>query len=153
MFNNLINIQDLLRLTEKIKQGQLNRLFLKLISSKQKKIKKAWEHVQNLPTNWWDIPAVRERLNYLISRNAKVDYYEYISRKYLFDRESLNALSLACGTGHRELRWAELGKFKSIDAHDLSETRIKYAKNKANEKGYGEIINYLYCFRPFQGKN
>lgn len=142
MFNNLINIHDLLRLTEKIKQGQLNRIFSKLKSSKQGKIKKSWKYVQNPPTNWWDIPAVREHRNYLISGNAKVDYYEYIFRKYLSNRESLNALSLACGTGHRELRWAELGKFKRIDAYDLSETGIGYARNKANAKGYGNIINY-----------
>lgn len=85
---------------------------------------------------------MRERWNYLVSGDANVDYYEYISRKYLSDRECLHALSLACGTGHRELKWAEVGKFKNIDAYDLSEARIEYARNKANEKGYSEIINY-----------
>jgi len=142
MFNNLINIHDLSRLREKIKQGELIRIVSKLRSRKEEKIKKSWEHIQHPPIDCWDIPSVRERWNYLISGNVKVDYYKYISRKYLSERESLNALSLACGTGSRELRWAELGKFKNIDAYDLSETRIEYANNQANEKGYGEIINY-----------
>jgi ubiquinone/menaquinone biosynthesis C-methylase UbiE len=142
MFNNLINIHDFSRLIEKIKQGQFSRIAAKLFSGRRGKIEKPWEHVENPPTNWWDIEAVREHWNYLISGSVKVDYCEYISRKYLSDRHALNALSLACGTGRRELRWAELGKFGNIDAYDLSESRIKYARNQAHEKGYGKIINY-----------
>ena len=142
MFNNLINIHDISKLAEKIKQGELNRILSKLGSRKQGKIKKSWEHIENPPMNWWDIPTVTERWNYLISGDAKVDYYEYFSHKFLSDKESLNALSLGCGIGELELRWAELGKFKSIDAYDLSDPRIEYAKSKAKEKGYGEIINY-----------
>ncbi|RJQ31997.1 MAG: class I SAM-dependent methyltransferase [Peptococcaceae bacterium] len=142
MFNNLINRHDFLSLAGKIKQGRLARVFPRLASSKQGKIKKYWDRVQNAPVNWWDVPAVRERWNHLISGESKVDYHEYLSRKYLSDRESLNALSLACGTGHRELRWAGLGKFQRIDAYDLSETRIEYARNKADLKGYNGIINY-----------
>lgn len=142
MFNNLVNAHDLLRLAERVKQGQLNQVLSRLAGSRQERIARSWKHVQNPPTNWWDIPAVRERWNYLISGNVKVDYYEYVSRKHLSYGESLSGLSLACGTGHRELRWAELGRFKSIDAYDLSQSRIEYASNKANEKGYGDIISY-----------
>lgn len=142
MFNNLINLHDLSRLVGKIKQGQLDQVLSRLVGSRQERIERSWKHVQNPPTNWWDLPAVRERWNYLISGDVNVDYYEYVSRKHLSDGESLNGLSLACGTGHRELRWAELGRFKSIDAYDLSEARIAYASDKANEKGYGDIISY-----------
>ncbi|GBE05575.1 MAG TPA: class I SAM-dependent methyltransferase [Nitrospirae bacterium] len=142
MFKNLINIHDFLKLAEKIKQGSLKPVLSKLISGKQEKIKKSWEHVQNPPTNWWDIPTVRERWNYLISGDAKIDYHEYVFRRFLSGMTSLNAMSLACGTGHREIRWAELSGFRSIDAYDLSEARIEYARNKARERGYGSIINY-----------
>lgn len=142
MFNNLVNSRDLLRLAKKIGQGQFDRIFLKLTSKKEEKVKKAWKYTKAPPTNWWDIPAVRERWNYLISGNPKVDYYEYVSRKYFSRKKNLRGLSLACGTGHRELRWAELGKFKKIDAYDLSKTRIKYARKQAKKKGYDKIINY-----------
>jgi len=142
MFNNLINVHDLSTLAERIRRGQFNRIFSRLRAGRRERIESSWEHVHNPPTKWWDIPAVRDRWNYLISGDVEVDYYEYVSRKYLCGREPVNALSLACGTGHRELRWVELGKFKRIDAYDLSEGRIRYATEKASEKGYGEIIKY-----------
>jgi len=142
MLNNLVNSRDLLRLAKKIGRGQFDRIFLKLTSKKKEKVKKAWKYTQARPTNWWDIPAVTKRWNYLISGNPKVDYYEYVSRKYFPRKKTLKGLSLACGTGHRELRWAELNKFKKIDAYDLTEERIKYARKQAKKKGYDKIINY-----------
>jgi len=71
-----------------------------------------------------------------------VDYKAYISRKYLADRQSLQGLSLACGTGHRELGWAALKKFDHIDAYDLSEERILFARRKAYETGYDDIVHF-----------
>lgn len=142
MFNNLINVHDLSRILTKAKQGQLNQICLKLISGMLKKVKTSWEHVQNPPIHWWDIPAVRKRWNDLISGDANVDYPEYIARTYLACRESLYGLSLGCGTGERVLRWVGLGKFKRMDAYDLSEVRIEYAINEAKEKGFGDLINY-----------
>lgn len=142
MFNNLVNSRDLLRLAKKIGRGQFDRIFSKLFTPKKEKIKETWRHTQVPPTNWWDIPAVQERWNYLISGNPEVDYYEYVSRKYFSRKKNLKGLSLACGTGHRELRWAKLADFKKIDAYDLSETSIKYARKQAKKKGYDKIINY-----------
>ena len=77
MFKNLINLHDGLDLLEKIKQKKLHQSVSGVISSKKKKVEKSWEHTQNPPTNWWDIPAVRERWNFLISGNVNVDYCDY----------------------------------------------------------------------------
>lgn len=140
MFNNLVSIHDLSRLFQEMKQG--SRVFSRLIGGKQERIEKAWAHLCTSPRNWWDIPAIRERWNCLISGDPQVDYYEYISQKYLTDRDALCALSVGCGSGHRELRWAELGRFECIDAYDLSEPRIRHAISNANQKGYSDIINY-----------
>lgn len=142
MFKNLINIHDFFILYKAIKEGKLNLILSKLTSGKQKKIKKSWKNIKKSSSNWYNIPEVKERWNYLISGNVKVDYYEYIFRKYFSDRKNLKALSLGCGTGHNELEWAKLGAFKKIDAYDLSETRIEFAKKQARENGCGNIINY-----------
>lgn len=142
MFRNLVNIHDFSILYNAVKQGRLNLVLSKLASSKQKKVEKSWEHIKKPPINWYDIPEVKRRWNYLISGDVKIDHYEYIFRKYFSSRKNLKALSLGCGTGHRELKWAELGVFKNIDAYDLSKTRIEFAKKEAEEKGYSKIINY-----------
>jgi ubiquinone/menaquinone biosynthesis C-methylase UbiE len=141
MFNNLVNIHDLLILKDKGPRLFL-ALFSKLIKGKQKKIEIAWAHTSSPPKNWWDIPYVRQRWNRLISGDSQIDFYKYFSRKYLPNRESLNALSLGCGSGQSELLWADTGKFSNIDAYDLSEARIKHAITVAKQKGYENLINY-----------
>ena len=142
MFNNLITFRDLLKLLRKIEQGEPDEILRKLLSGRQERIKKSWEHTSSPPTNWWDIPAVKGRWNHLISGNAQVDYYEYVYQKYLSGRKHLKALSPGCGTGGGDLRWAEFRVFDRIDAYDLSETRIQHAKDSACQRGYGNIINY-----------
>ena len=142
MLNNLINKYDAVLLCNAVREGKLGRVLSKLTGSKQTKIADSWRHIKKPPTNWYDIPAVNEHWNLLISGRADIDYNEYISRKYFSDRKDMKALSLGCGTGHRELRWAGLGNFEKIDAYDLSINRIEYAKKKAEEAGYENIINY-----------
>jgi SAM-dependent methyltransferase len=150
MFNNFVNVYDLLKVVEKIKEGAWGKISSKLIrlgKSREKNIKDVWEHLEiNLndrPVHWWDLPKVRERWNYLISGNPSVDYIQYISNKYLAQRNSLTGLSLGCGPGFKELGWVETGKFNRIDAFDISENSIAYARRAAKEKGYGDILNYF----------
>lgn len=141
MFNNFVNVEDLQTL---IKQGPkvLSEIISRLGIAEKKRIKTAWSHSSNPPKNWWDIPVVRSRWNHLISGDPQVDYYDYISQKYLANKNSLSALSIGCGTGHRELRWAETSKFSSIDAYDLSHPRIQNAISIAKQNNYDKIINY-----------
>ncbi|MFC1552394.1 class I SAM-dependent methyltransferase [Candidatus Latescibacterota bacterium] len=141
MFNNLLNVHDFIDVMRDSSKALL-RLTPGLLLNKEDRVKVAWEHTSAPPRNWWDIPAVRERWNRLISGDTALDYYEYISRKYLSNNNSLHALSLGCGTGHREIRWAELGSFANIDAYDLSEKRIEIAVENAREKGLDTIINF-----------
>jgi len=142
MFNNLINIYDILLTFKKIKNGQMRKVFSKFLSGDEGKVEKTWTHTESPPKNWWNIPAVTRRWNYMISGDYNVDYYKYIAEKYLAGRKSLRALSLACGVGKRELKWAESGIFERIDAYDLSKARIEYAKRQAREMGYDNIVHY-----------
>ncbi len=144
MFINLINVNDFIELYVFYKRRNftLLQILSRIFSLSKSKVESAWSHLDSPPTHWWDIPQIRERWNLLISGNPKTDYYEYFIQKYLFNKEKLTALSLGCGTGHRELRWAASGKFKQIDAIDLSPRRIDFARKKSMEAGYSNIINY-----------
>lgn len=141
MFNNFINKYDFVSL---FKGGPktISNVLKKITKTHQKKVEAAWSNTEYPPINWWDIPDVRYRWNNLITGDRDVEYYKYISEKYFADRTKLLGLSLACGTGHRELKWIDQGKFKYIDAIDLSKPRIDAAKKEAHKKGYGNLINY-----------
>ncbi|MDQ7816687.1 MAG: methyltransferase domain-containing protein [Melioribacteraceae bacterium] len=144
MFKNLVNINDFLELHLFFKRKRQIpvTLLLKIFSSDKNRTKSAWAHNESPPTHWWDIPEVRERWNFLITGNNKIDYPEYFKGTFLLNKEKLKALSLGSGTGHRELKWAASNKFERIDAIDLSRTRIEYAKKRSELEGYSDIINY-----------
>jgi len=141
VFGNWVNFNDIFFLLQRSRSA-FSSLSSKIIQTKTSRIKSAWEHTSGPPINWWDIPAVRERWNRLISGDPNIEYYEYISEKYLNNKGTLSALSVGCGTGHRELKWAAGGKFSVIDAYDLSEQRIRFAAEAAEKEGFGDIIHY-----------
>ena len=141
MFNNFINKYDFLAF---LKGGlkSFNKIVIKITSKHQKRVEDAWKHTAYRENNWWDIPEVRNRWNSLITGDSNIEYYEYISEKYFKNQKGLLGLSLGCGTGHRELKWANQGKFKTIEAIDLSKPRIELAQKEAQRKGYDSIIDY-----------
>jgi ubiquinone/menaquinone biosynthesis C-methylase UbiE len=144
MFNNFINTGDFLELYIFLKRREKSfcNLFLRIFSLSKNRTKFAWSHFYSPPTNWWDIPQIRENWNLLISGNPQTDYYDYFTKTFLSNKEKLTALSLGCGTGYRELRWAASQKFTRIDAVDLSPKRIEFARKKSFKEGFSNIINY-----------
>jgi SAM-dependent methyltransferase len=142
MFNNWINIHDLGRIKDKIVRGEWQPVLKKLLSNAQGRTRSAWAHTQNPPINAWDIPAVRTRWNVLVSGAADIDHVAYICRKYLGKKNNLAALSPGCGSGGNEMRWAETGLFKNIDACDISPQRIAKAHAGAEQKNLAGILNF-----------
>jgi ubiquinone/menaquinone biosynthesis C-methylase UbiE len=145
MFNNLFNVYDVLKVLGKVKEGRLQSVLRKIYGKKNEKIADAWQHIQSPPVDWLNIPAVKERLNTLISGNAGVNHRSYIKQTYLNGRKNLSALSLGCGAGQDEIAWAETGIFKRIDAFDLSPNRIRQAATSAIAKGCEHITKFSVC--------
>jgi ubiquinone/menaquinone biosynthesis C-methylase UbiE len=141
MLKNYINKNDVMDL---VKKG--NKTFSKVINylalNQRKRVENIYSAEEYCPTSWWDIPEVKTRWNQLITGDSNQDYCEYLSKKYLRDRNNLKGLSLGCGTGHRELRWVKLINFQSIDAVDLSEHSISIGIKDAITKGVDHIIKY-----------
>lgn len=127
MFNNLINYHDLKIFFDSKK---IRKLLKRMSETSSDAIKETWTANISRP-RCWDIPAVRARWNFLMSGSPDIDEYDYIHNKYLASINSIKALSLACGTGHCELNWASFNNINRIDAYDLSDERIVYAKNEA----------------------
>ncbi|HUV36886.1 MAG TPA: class I SAM-dependent methyltransferase [Patescibacteria group bacterium] len=142
MFDNLANIHDIPLLIEKIRQGRFTNILSRIVSRRGDWTFKTWDHLEYAPKNWWDIPDVMRRWNRMISGDPDVDYFSYFMNRFYAGKSSLRALSLGCGTGHRELDLAALDQFSRIDAIDRSEKRIAHARAKARERGYDQLIRY-----------
>jgi len=138
MFKNIINRHDIIGFIKALKYIKFRQLISHILDKKEDRVKTAWAE-RTIP--YWPV-ELQKRVNYLVSKNSDIDYFEYICRKYLSGRDSLIALSLGCGSGEGEIIWAKKGHFKRIDAYDLSESRIKMATSQAKEEGLDGILKF-----------
>ena len=118
------------------------RLWRQITDRRDSRVARAWAHVEAPPKNWWNIPAVRRRWNLKITRNEEKSPVAWVTERWLTG-EGYRALSPGCGTGHREIEWAKSGKFSRIDAFDLSEHRIEYARQQAGEAGVNRVLRFF----------
>jgi ubiquinone/menaquinone biosynthesis C-methylase UbiE len=115
----------------KFRSSGLNKILSRFAFSKKGRTKKAWNGGNSGVDNWWSIPAVRQRWNFLITGNPNTDYSDYLINKYFSDRKDLIMLSPGCGTGGKELKFARMDNFSGIEAFDLAPGRIDLARKNA----------------------
>jgi ubiquinone/menaquinone biosynthesis C-methylase UbiE len=143
MFRNWIDLSEFPYFLRKVRRDSdlLRRLTSKISRSKNSRVKASWAIVER-PGNWWDIPAVQARWNKMMTGDESKTHYEYISEKHLSGKSGLQALSLGCGTGAKEIRWAKTGKFARIDAYDLATEAIKEAQESIRGTEYANIVRF-----------
>jgi ubiquinone/menaquinone biosynthesis C-methylase UbiE len=139
MFNNLVNHRDLYFLINGLRTGSIWHTLNGLVRGTEDAIRETWEQVEDPPSYLWSIPAVQRRANRLITGDPNLDYSVYVSQVYLVPHQPLCGLSLGCGTGKKELNWAELCRFTRLDAYDVSESRIAQARLRARDAGRSEV--------------
>lgn len=138
MFNNLINFDDVRRFGEKVQERSMG----KWLGSRRRRVEMAWEHTEAPPRHWHTIPHIRKRWNVLVSGKEDIDFRMYLASKYL-QEGGKSALSIGCGTGGKEMQWAQTGIFSHLDAFDLSQNRIDEANQEAQEQQLGHICHYF----------
>ncbi len=141
MPGNLVSPHDFTLLAEKIRQGRFADIVSRIVRGTSG-AGRSWDHLEYPPKNWWDIPAVMERWNVMISGDARVDYVDHFMARHLAGRRAMRALSLGSGTGAREIALARTGAFSRIDGVDASKARIAYAERRARDAGVGGIVGY-----------
>lgn len=142
MLNNLVNTHDMNRLYRRLAGGDWHAIVAKLRGSSKDRVVRQWSDTDPEPAQWWSIPAVRRRWNLLISGDAGLDFPAYVHRSHLRGRSDLRALSLGCGMGGRELRWAELSAFAHLDAFDISPSQVAVAAERARVGGYADTVRF-----------
>jgi SAM-dependent methyltransferase len=142
MLSNWVTADDLRWLGRRLGRGELRRVGATLAGGRRGRVERAWAAATRPPTNWWDVPAVRARWNERVSGDPEVDHREHWARTHLAGRGDLVGVSLGCGAGHNERRWARLGVFRRLEGVDLSAPRVESARRAAHEQGLAGVLQF-----------
>jgi ubiquinone/menaquinone biosynthesis C-methylase UbiE len=143
MFNNLVNRHDFSRFFYGLRHGYLQTMISRITKGRIGRVKDAWTgNKRTKATTWWMIPAIKRRSNFLITGNENIDYFHYVAEKYLSCKHGMTGMSLGCGNGHRERKWACLADFKKIVGYDISQDRITSAVENAERAGLSGKLEY-----------
>ena len=134
-----ISIGDFVDIYHKIRQKGIGFIISKLNWSSKSRIQSKWDFFDS-SSDFWLIPAIQKRWNFMISGNENVEYEAYVYNKYLQDKTNLRLLSIGCGEGIHDRNFAKFNCFSSIEAVDISEGSIRKAKEIATEMNLQ--INY-----------
>lgn len=133
--SSLISWGDFLDVYYKVKQKGILQLVSLFNLDKNKRVSAKWDKYQS-SSDFWIIPQLKLHWNFLISGNLNVGYEEYVTQKYLLNKNNLALLSIGCGEGRHERNFAVSGKFSSIIGVDISKERIERAKRYAFESNF-----------------
>ena len=138
MLRNLINYGDAVRAYEKARAG--SRRFTGLRADDR--VRAAWAATERPPIYWHTVPAVRAHWQKQITGGLDQTIERYVVNEYLQGLRPCKALSVGCGAGRKEARWAQTGAFSIIDAYDLSPSSIASASGHAAELGISDRLNF-----------
>lgn len=143
MFGNWINPAEFALFLKKLRRDSdlVRRVTQKLSRDDDSRVRASWAAIDR-PGNWWEIPMVQLRWNAMMTGDSSKTYYEYIVEKFLSGGSRLRALSLGCGGGAKERRWAETDLFEHIDAYDVAEVAIQKAQKDIRASKYSNVVSY-----------
>lgn len=138
MLKTWISAGDFIDLYYKVKQKGVDVIISMLHLLPQARTASKWNTV-TASSNFWILPQIRTRWNELCTGSREMEYEEYIVLKYLDGKRGLRMLSVGCGTGSRERKFARHQVFSLIEGIDLAENQVNKAALLASEERLGTI--------------
>ena len=136
----LITIDDFIDTYCKVIQRGRGFVFSKFTFNNLNRTKSAFDNSAVSASNWWIIPKIRARWNFLISGDENINYKQYLVSKYLKNQKNLKLLSLGSGVCSHELELASYkGVFKEITCVDIANNLLEIASKKAKSKNLNNI--------------
>jgi ubiquinone/menaquinone biosynthesis C-methylase UbiE len=136
-----ISVGDFIDLYYKVKQKGLPVLLSKLHLSNRARTVSKWELISP-GSDFWIIPAVRKRWNEKCTGDPNLEYEDYIVSKYFENAKGLRMLSVGCGTGSRERKFARHAGFERIEGIDIAASQVEEASGLA----IGQNLNNIFYF-------
>jgi 2-polyprenyl-3-methyl-5-hydroxy-6-metoxy-1,4-benzoquinol methylase len=138
MDRTYLSIGDFVDLFYKIGQKDYFKTLSKLHLSNKARTVSRWNTI-NSSSDFWIIPDIRRRWNEKCTGNPDLEYEDYTVIKYLSGLKNLKLLSVGCGTGNRERKFAKYPVFSLIEGIDIAAKLIDEAKYIANENNFNNI--------------
>jgi ubiquinone/menaquinone biosynthesis C-methylase UbiE len=136
----LITYDDFIDTYCKIIQRGESFIFSKFTFNELNRTKSAFDNTAVNSSNWWIIPKVRQRWNFLISGDEKINYKQYLVSKYLINKKKLKVLSLGSGVCSHELELADYKEvFKKITCVDIANNLLEMANRTAKSNNLSNI--------------
>ena len=133
----------------KIKQRGIEYIFSKFSLRKNTRVKNTFNQVNIEASNYWIIPEIKEYWNKIITENPHQEYADYVVEKYLKNETNLKMLSLGCGDGNHEIKFAKHSNFSDIKGIDLAPKLIEEANRNASQNNFKnlkyEVANIYDC--------
>jgi ubiquinone/menaquinone biosynthesis C-methylase UbiE len=85
------------------------------------------------------IKEIKEHWNKIITGDEQTEYADYVVKKYLNEASSLTLLSLGCGAGSHEIKFAKYNNFLEIKGIDLAPKLIDEANKNAQQNGFTNL--------------
>ena len=123
---------DFIDLFYKLNKKGYPQLILNLTTSSRNRTITKW-NTEISSSDFWIIPEIKKRWNLLATGNPELEYEDYVVNTYLRDKEKLKMLSVGCGSGLRERKFAKYRCFELIEGIDLAPSRISEAIKYAEE--------------------
>jgi len=135
----LVTKGDIIETYFKLKQRGIEYVFSKFSIDKNTRVKSTFNHINIESSNYWIIPEIKKHWNKIITGNPQQEYADYVIGKYFKKNTGLKMLSLGCGAGSHEIKFAKHSNFSEITGIDLATKLIDEANRSAEQLHYTNL--------------
>ena len=92
MWNNLVSLREVVQVARRLTRepALAKSVLTRLPLTGRGRVEAAWAHTESATKQWWDIPAVVERWNRMISGDPACPSHRYVVETYLRGRGPLS---------------------------------------------------------------
>lgn len=134
-----ITKDDFIESYSKLHQRGVSFFLSKFNIKAEERVKSTFNDAAIQASNWWIIPAVKQRWNQLISGDKATIYEDYTVEKYLKGKYGLKMLSLGSGVSSHEINFAKHNCFDEVVCVDISDQLMQKGKETATHLGLKNI--------------
>jgi len=135
---SLISAGDFIDLFWKIRNKGFRTLYFLFHFSNQARTAIKW-NANTSTSDFWIIPEVRRRWNEKCTGNPALEYEDYVVATYFSGLSGLRMLSVGCGTGARERKFARYPTFDLIEGIDMAGKLVEEARENARRMNLSNL--------------
>jgi ubiquinone/menaquinone biosynthesis C-methylase UbiE len=127
---SIITWGDVLDVYHKIRQKGMAYLLGKLKLSHSARVSSKWD-LHTASSDFWIVPEIVQDWNKTISGDENTSYEDYVAQKYFAGKSGIKILSVGCGDGSHERKFAVYPAVEKAIGVDIAEARVTRAREMA----------------------